>query len=119
MKRTAIILGCFALTAFMLGCDESTFSNLSPEVQAMITSYTGLKTDAAARPVGYGTQDQLRDRDQLQLHLQDGTCDNDGNQYGGSNGNGGNGTGPGDGTGTGPGSGTGDQLRLRDGSCGD
>lgn len=111
MKRTTIFLGCIGLAAFTIGCDERTLSNLPTDVQSMITSYTGLKTDIAARPIQLGTQDQMRDRDPL--HLRDGSCDNDGNLYGGSNGYGGNGSGPGDGTGSG------DQDRLRDGSCGD
>lgn len=118
MKRTAIFLGCIALLTFMIGCDETTLSNLSPEVQAMISSYTGGKMTLSARPInpGLGTQDQLRDRDRDQLH--DGTCDNDGNQfnYGGSNGNSGNGTGS---NGNGTGDGDQDRDRNRDGSCGD
>lgn len=120
MKRTAIFLGCIALLTFMIGCDETTLSNLSPEVQAMISSYTGGKMTLSARPInpGLGTQDQLRDRDRDRDQLHDGTCDNDGNQfnYGGSNGNSGNGTGS---NGNGTGNGDQDRDRNRDGSCGD
>lgn len=118
MKRLAIFLGCVALVTFTVGCDETTFSNLSPEMQAMVSSYLGTKTTMSARPVVPGDQtwDRIRDRDRDQLH--DGTCDGDGsqNQNGGGN-NAGNGNGTGGSGGTGSGTGDQDQLRKRDGSC--
>ncbi|MCA9255987.1 MAG: hypothetical protein KDA33_10135, partial [Phycisphaerales bacterium] len=91
MKRLAIFLGCVALMTFTIGCDEATLNSLPSDVQAMVSSYFGLKTDMSARPINPGQGDmlQLRDRDRDQL--QDGSCEGDGsqNQAGGSNGAGG------------------------------
>ena len=80
------------------------------DVQALVSSVDGVKINLLTQDAQSCDQDRLR--------LMDGSCDGDGSQYqyqySGSNGAGGNGSGGGSG-----GSGNGDQLRLRDGSCGD
>jgi hypothetical protein len=109
MKRTVLLLCPVALLVVAVGCDKTAVSALPSEVQAMVSSIDGLKTDVAARLGESGSQDQLQIQDRLQL--MDGSCDGDGNQYryGGSGGPGG--------PGGGNGGGDQDRLQLRDGSC--
>ena len=107
MKRTMLFLCPLALLLFAtVGCDE--VSGLPGDVQAMLSSASGVKIDMLARggsdDSGSGNGDQLRDR----LHLMDGSCDGSGsqNEFGGLGG-------------YGIGNGDQDRLRLQDGSCGD
>lgn len=112
MKRALILLCPLTLLATATGCDETLLEGLPADVQALVSSVDGVKINLLTQDAQSCDQDRLR--------LMDGSCDGDGSQYqyqyqySGSNGAGGNGSGGGSG-----GSGNGDQLRLRDGSCGD
>jgi hypothetical protein len=92
MRTLTLVLVPLVLLSVTAGCDEAL---LPDQVKAFV---------AARQNNGdvFGTQSQLH------LQLRDGSCDGDGNQYGGADGQNGDG-----------GNGGGDRDRLRDGTCGD
>ncbi len=104
MKRALFLLLPAIVLTGALGCEETILQSLPADLQGLVSSLDGVKIEFMSPNNGTGGTggfgDQIRDR------LMDGSCDGDGNQYGGS----------GD-PGQGAGNGSGDQLRLRDGSC--
>lgn len=102
MKRLLLGLAPLAALVVSAGCDESLFGGAS--ASALSASGLDAKLAALTQPI------HLRDRDQLRLHLMDGSGDGNQYQFGGAPGS------------AGGGNGDGDQDRdrdgLRDGSCG-
>jgi len=101
MKRVLSALVPALVLCVAAGCD---LTDVPSDAKAVLTAQ-------GVDPVAVGDQLQTR----LHLRLMDGSCTGDGSQYryqnrGAGGGNGGNGAG---------GQGDGQQLRLRDGSCGD
>ncbi len=115
MKRALIVLCPLALLVGAIGCDDATLAGLPGDVQALVSSVSGFKTDLTALASDLGPDAQscpqvLNGGDQVQNQIQNR------HDYGGDNGAGPGGTGSGTGGGA---NGQGDQLRLRDGSCND